>query len=445
MSAGSNRSRLSAVAALALAAVVLTACFSSGGGGSSVAQVATLRIFAGTVEVGSDDVGFAPGSEGQTLVEGVTVRTGSGGRASIEYFDGSVTRLDNDTTFTIITLQILDNAEQSKVIEAEQTSGNTYNRVTELTDSASRFDIETPTATASVQGTTYAIYLDPDGSMLVAVVEGSVTSGGIDIPEGFMATVSPDGLTGDPVPIPDDLIDDEWIVFNCEVDQGPECPDDASTTTTTVLGPDEPTTTTVGGDEQVTTTTTAVSTTTTTAAATTTTTTTPTTTSTTTATTTTTTTTVPGGVRSLYLDGSNGMHFEEGCSVTRRAYIMVDGQAFDEDGTTVSLVEIDGGGQLSFPNGNSAATVDGVASIVITGDKPGGVVLQAFADGLQSNQLTFNVTGGDCGEGGASPPSPPAGDLGDPFGDPLGVTFAALLALLGVAVVAARRHLRLAA
>ncbi|MEX0826846.1 MAG: FecR family protein, partial [Acidimicrobiia bacterium] len=203
-----------------------------------------MRVFSGTVEVSVDDTTFSAGSEGQILTEGSTVRTAADGRAAIEWFDGSVTRLDHDTTFKIVTMAILDNDEQSKVIEAEQTSGNTYNRVTELTDAASRFDIETPTATASVQGTVYAVILNPDGSTTVAVIEGSVGVGDTEVPEGFMVTIDEDGNVSDPVPIPDDLIDDEWIVYNCELDQGPHCPDDASTTTTTVLGPEEPTTTT---------------------------------------------------------------------------------------------------------------------------------------------------------------------------------------------------------
>jgi len=248
----------------AVALVVLAACNSGGGG--SAGPSATLDIHAGVVEVSTDDVTFTAATDGQALTEGTTIRTGADGRAAIAYFDGSVTRLDHSTTFKIVTLQILDNDEQSKVIEGEQTSGNTYNRVTELTDSASRFEIETPTATASVQGTVYAVLINPDGSSVIAVLEGSVTSDGVEIPEGTYVTVDEDGNVSEPQPIPEDLIDDEWIVYNCEVDDGPECPDDASTTTTTVAGPDEPPTTLAE-----TTTTTVAETTTTTAAPTTTT------------------------------------------------------------------------------------------------------------------------------------------------------------------------------
>lgn len=200
--------------------------------------MATLRVFAGSVEVGADGQ-FAAGSDGQTVSEGDTVRTGADGRAAIEYFDGSVTRLDHSTSFTIVTLQILGNDEGSTVIEGDQGSGNTYNRVTELTDSESRFAVETPTAVASVQGTIYAVIFNADGSITIAVIEGSVvvTSGDdeIEVPAGFMVTIAADGTIGELVPIPDELLDSDWILFNqCDLDGLPGCEEPPTTTTTTV-------------------------------------------------------------------------------------------------------------------------------------------------------------------------------------------------------------------
>jgi hypothetical protein len=195
---------------------------------------AALRILGGTVEVQVEDGAFAPATEGQALEAGYTIRTGTDGRAAIEYFDGSVTRLDSNTTFTITNLEILDNEEQSTVIEGEQQTGNTYSRVVTLTDSASRFDITTPTATASVQGTIYAVILNPDGSSHIAVVEGvvNVTSTGtpVEVFNGFMVTIADDGTVGDPVPIPPELLDGDWIVFNqCDLDDDREdCDVDAA-------------------------------------------------------------------------------------------------------------------------------------------------------------------------------------------------------------------------
>ncbi|MEX0826847.1 MAG: FecR domain-containing protein [Acidimicrobiia bacterium] len=197
-----------------------------------------MRVFAGSVEVGTDGQ-FAAGSDGQTISEGDTVRTGADGRAAIEYFDGSVTRLDHNTNFTIVTLQILDNDQGSTVIEGDQESGNTYNRVTELTDSESRFAVETPTAVASVQGTIYAVIFNADGSITIAVLEGSVvvTSGDdeIEVPAGFMVTIAADGTIGELEPIPDEFLGSDWILFNqCDLDGLSGCEEPPTTTTTTV-------------------------------------------------------------------------------------------------------------------------------------------------------------------------------------------------------------------
>jgi len=296
--------------------VLATAACSGGGPATEVPEAtAALRVLAGTVEVQPPSAEFSLAVDGQTVEEGFTIRTGADGRAAIEYFDGSITRLDENTTFTIVTLRILDNDDQSKVIEGEQSEGSTYSRVTTLTDSASRFEVTTPTATASVQGTVYALYFNPDGSTGVVVFEGSVVVSSVPVGAGFMVTAFADGTTSDPVPIPDDLVFSDWIVFNCEEDGG--IVDDegncvlgtGAVTTTVVAGPDttsagttttsaDPATTTTTVATPVpavvtTTTTTAPPTTTTTAPPTTTTTEPPTTTTTTEPPTTTTTTTAP--------------------------------------------------------------------------------------------------------------------------------------------------------
>jgi hypothetical protein len=106
---------------------------------------------------------------------GNIVRTGPDGRAAIEYFDGSLTRLDHDAGFSLVTLETLRNPAESKVILGGQTAGNSYNLVTDLTDAESRFEIGTPTATASVQGTVYAVIVD-QGSTTIAVAEWLVTA-----------------------------------------------------------------------------------------------------------------------------------------------------------------------------------------------------------------------------------------------------------------------------
>jgi hypothetical protein len=74
-----------------------------------------------------------------------------------------------------------------------------------------------------VQGTVYAILINPDGTTTVAVVDGQVNVNTIGTPTsvltGLMVIIQPDGTVGDPIPIPPELLDADWIVFNqCELD-----------------------------------------------------------------------------------------------------------------------------------------------------------------------------------------------------------------------------------
>jgi PKD repeat protein len=197
------------------------------GGTASAKQFATLRLLGGQVAVQRGSGVFETGEDGTSLREGDTVRTGPGGRAAIEYFDGSLTRLDVDTSFTLVTLETLGDAAASRVIEGSQAEGNSYHRVAERTDAQSRFEIATPTATASVHGTGYALLVD-EGSTTIAVVEGVVTARGsagpVEIPAGDMAIVRTDGVVGPIQAIPSELLDGGWLKFNRCADQDtPEC------------------------------------------------------------------------------------------------------------------------------------------------------------------------------------------------------------------------------
>ena len=113
------------------------------------------------------------------------------------------------------------------IIESSQAEGNSYHRVPELTDAQSRFEVQTPTATASVHGTGYALLVD-EGSTTIAVVEGVVTAGGstgsVEIPAGTMAVVGTDGVVGPIRAIPSELLDGDWLMFNrCADHETPAC------------------------------------------------------------------------------------------------------------------------------------------------------------------------------------------------------------------------------
>ncbi|MGH2685709.1 MAG: hypothetical protein ACRDJP_09620, partial [Actinomycetota bacterium] len=80
---------LLAIIVLSIGLVVIVA------GPAEAEQFATLHPLEGVVQVSEDGGDFADGREGQVLSAGDTVRTAAG-RAEIEYFDDSITRLDEN-------------------------------------------------------------------------------------------------------------------------------------------------------------------------------------------------------------------------------------------------------------------------------------------------------------------------------------------------------------
>lgn len=225
-----NRTRLAVFLAVLTAGAVLAAFLIITAGPATAKEFATLHPLEGSVEVQRAQGDFSPGHEGQTLQAGETVRTGPDGRAEIEYFDGSITRLDHDTTFTLRRLASYPDTPGSKVIEGEQAEGRTFERVTELTDSKSRFDVDTPTATASVRGTEYVLTTHPDGSTEIWVLPDDepgtssvvlILEDGTEIivSEGQGLIVHPDGSAVGPFTLTAEQLEDPFIHFNvCQDD-----------------------------------------------------------------------------------------------------------------------------------------------------------------------------------------------------------------------------------
>ena len=232
-----NKRTLAIVGAGVTSVAVLAAVLFFTAGPATAEQFATLHPIQGTVEVAPEGEDFRAGTEGQTLQAGDTVRTGADGRAEIEYFDGSVTRLDVETSFTLQELSSISEVPNSKIIEAEQSEGRTFQRITEITDSQSRFDVETPTATASVLGTSYALTVHDDGSVELWVLDGTVIAvledgNEIEIGPGQGLLVRPDGSVDGPFALTPEQLADPWLLFNqctddpelaqCQVEVEPE-------------------------------------------------------------------------------------------------------------------------------------------------------------------------------------------------------------------------------
>lgn len=134
-------------------------------------NVGTAKEIQRDVEVRSGDRAFQPVREHPNVKKGDVVRTSKDGLGEIDYGDGSVTRLDGDTTFKVDELL----TQTKRVVRASLSKGRVWNKVESLTESEDQFEIHTPNAVASVRGTIYFIEVLPLGSGLFETTLVQVT------------------------------------------------------------------------------------------------------------------------------------------------------------------------------------------------------------------------------------------------------------------------------
>jgi len=134
-----------------------------------------LTFVAGSVLLSHDGSEFNEAHEGDVIAAGDTIRTESGAAAEITYFEGSSVRLEADTQIVVESLRT--EADGGTVIGMMQTLGRTWHVVTKLIMGSSRYEVRTPTSTASVRGTIFSVdvHADADGpAATVTTSEGVV-------------------------------------------------------------------------------------------------------------------------------------------------------------------------------------------------------------------------------------------------------------------------------
>lgn len=115
------------------------------------------------------DTKFVKAKSNQKVKAGDTVQTGPAGFAEISFPDGSVTRLDNNTVFTIDKLVTKTGERQ---IEGTVSAGQTWNRVQKLSENEQFQQGNGNGATAAVLGTAFVTKCDlPPGGIAFKVVK----------------------------------------------------------------------------------------------------------------------------------------------------------------------------------------------------------------------------------------------------------------------------------
>jgi FecR-like protein len=170
---------------------------------------AALTVYQPAASVSHNGADFAPASTGTVIQAGDSVKTDTKGRAAITLPDGTITRLASNTTVKLDSAHFTKTGNMHDVSLTQQV-GRTFTNVQHLVSGAS-FDVHGKSATASVRGTKFEVYIKTDGTMIIKLFDGTlvVTSGKgtVTLHSPQQVTVDADGNIGPPGPItpdPDD-------------------------------------------------------------------------------------------------------------------------------------------------------------------------------------------------------------------------------------------------
>ena len=176
---------------------------------AQVSASAALTVYQPTASTSHNGTDFTTATTGTVIGAGDSVKTDTKGRAAITLPDGTVTRLASDTQIRLDSAHFTRNGNMHDVSLTQQI-GRTLTNVQHLV-SGSTFNVHGKSATASVRGTKFEIYIKADGTMIVKLFEGTLvvtsSSGTVTLHAGQQVTIAPDGTIGPPGPIvpdPDD-------------------------------------------------------------------------------------------------------------------------------------------------------------------------------------------------------------------------------------------------
>ena len=180
---------------------------------------AQLIVESGTVQIKHAGGSWVSAQNSMLLYQSDSVKTGDNTSASIVLFKSSIIRLDSNTEVTI--QEILQQAGETSV-KIKQDIGRTWNTVSKMSG-IDNYEVQTPTAVASVRGTSLDVNVHANGTTIISVIKGivnvSITENGsivytIEINENWSVTVDFDEM-GQPEPF--DL--DDWIINNLLKDE----------------------------------------------------------------------------------------------------------------------------------------------------------------------------------------------------------------------------------
>src|SRR5438128_6156812 len=169
--------------------------------------VATLRVYVPVTAVAHDGA-YSRANSGAMVQAGDGVKTDAKGRASIQLPDGTLTRLASDTEITLTSAHFAKDGNLHDVSIAQKV-GRTFTNVQHLVGGAP-YKVSGQSATATVRGTKFEVYIKADGTMVVKLFEGQLDFVGkntVHLVAPQQATADAQGNVGPAGPIqpdPDD-------------------------------------------------------------------------------------------------------------------------------------------------------------------------------------------------------------------------------------------------
>lgn len=150
------------------------------------------------------DIEAQPLESGARLAEGTRIEVGADGYVRLEMGDGSTVRIPANSQVRLASVRRQDALQASDTL-IQLDAGRVDASAQPQRSKASRFEIRTPLAVASVRGTEFGVAMQPD-----AAVTGEVTQGSIELKgsrqqrlrEGQGARVSSAGVMGPVRPLP---------------------------------------------------------------------------------------------------------------------------------------------------------------------------------------------------------------------------------------------------
>lgn len=145
---------------------------------SQLRAAAVLTVISGDVLMRFGAGEFSSAADGAVLYVGSTVRTSSDARAVITLFEGSTVELEPSSD---ISIEEATMRSGSTIVQLAQSLGRSWHVVTHLTTADSRYEVRTPSATASVRGTAFEV-------AVASGVDGPTTT--VTTTEGLVATTA---------------------------------------------------------------------------------------------------------------------------------------------------------------------------------------------------------------------------------------------------------------